>query len=150
MSLTQEQRENIVRVAKEWIGTKYRGNTCIKGVGCDCGQFLFGVYVEAGLVPADATLPKNYSLQVENRNDTDYIDTVRRFAREIPESEVKPGDIVLYKFGKGFYHGSIIVEWPAYILHSLQREGVTAGHGMNTRFRRREKVFFTLKDEVTK
>ena len=145
--LTDEQREHIITEAKEWIGTKYRGNTCIKGVGCDCGQFLFGVYAEAGFLPADTLLPKNYSLQIEHRNDTEYIDTVRRFARDIPESEVKPGDVVLYKFGKGFYHGCIVIEWPAFILHSLKREGVTGGHGMNHGFGKREKVFLTLRDE---
>ena len=42
MGLTDKQREKVCEVAKSWYGTPYRGWTCIKGVGCDCGQLLKG------------------------------------------------------------------------------------------------------------
>jgi cell wall-associated NlpC family hydrolase len=148
MPLTTEQRQRIVKEATAWIDTPYRPNTCIRQVGCDCGQFLFGCFSNLGFIPKDFDIPKNYSIQSAlHQNDPSYIDTARRVAREIPESEVQPGDFVIYKFGKAFSHGAIIVEWPHFIIHSLKRDGVTGGDGMNLRFAKREKVFLTLKDE---
>jgi cell wall-associated NlpC family hydrolase len=149
MPLTDAQRENIVRVAKEWYGTPYRPHTCLKGVGCDCGTLLKGVYTEAGHQPEDGIpTPEHYSVQTYlHRKSTEYIDIIAKYMREIPESEVKPGDVVVYKLGHAFAHAAIIVEWPKHVIHSLNREGVHAGHGMNFRFGRLEKKFYTVKDD---
>jgi cell wall-associated NlpC family hydrolase len=148
MPLTSTQREHIVKVAESWYHTPYRGWSCLKGAGVDCGQFLKGVYAEAGFLPGDIPLPKNYSLQVsQHRKDTEYIDTVARYMREIPEAEVLPGDVVIYKLGLAFAHGAIVVNWPEHIIHALERYGVTAGHGTNLKFGRLEKKFFTLREE---
>jgi hypothetical protein len=149
MPLTDQQREHIVEVAKYWYGTPYRGWTCLKGIGADCGQLLKGVYMEAGHQPADGVpTPLDYSLQVSlHRKSMEYINIIEKYMREIPESEVKPGDVVVYKLGLAFAHAAIIVKWPEHIIHSLNREGVTAGHGMNFKFGRLEKKFFTVRDE---
>jgi cell wall-associated NlpC family hydrolase len=149
MPLTDQQREHIVEVAKSWYGTPYRGWTCLKGVGCDCGQLLKGVFMEAGHRPQDGVpTPKDYSLQVYlHRKDTTYIDTIAKYFREISETDVKPGDVVAYKLGKGFAHAAIVVKWPEHVIHTLKREGVHAGHGNNNKFGRLEKKFFTLRDE---
>jgi cell wall-associated NlpC family hydrolase len=138
-----------VQVAKSWYKTPYRGWTCLKGIGCDCGQLLKGVYQEAGLRPPDGVpTPKDYSLRVaQHQASTDYIDTIGKYFREIPESEVLPGDIVVYKLGLAFAHAAIIVKWPEHIIHSLEREGVHAGHGMNNKFRPLQKKFYTLQDQ---
>jgi hypothetical protein len=147
--LTDEQREHIIEVAESWYGTPYHGWTCLKGIGCDCGQLLKGVFMEAGHQPPDGVpTPSDYSLDVWlHREDTTYVDTIMKYFREIPESEVKPGDIVCYKLGHAMAHAGIIKVWPEHIIHSLKRDGVTAGHGMNFKFGRLEKKFFTLKDE---
>jgi len=148
--LTNAQRELVTRIALQWVGTPYRPCSSLKGAGVDCGQFLAAVYQEAGLVPKDVELPNNYSVQVwQHKEDTTYLDIVSRFAREIPESEVLPADIVVYKLGKGFAHGAIIVHWDDFIIHALEKDGVTGGHGNNTMLAKRERKFFTLKDGVS-
>ena len=148
MPLTEQQRQNIVKVTESWYGTPYRGHSCLKGAGVDCAQLLKGVFVEAGHLREDIPLPKDYSLQVsQHRHDTEYIETVERYMREIPESEVLPGDVVVYKLGLAFAHAAIIKSWPEHVIHALERDGVTGGHGMNFKFGRLEKKFFTLKDE---
>lgn len=148
--MTPEERQRVVDVAKEWIGTPYRGWSCLKGAGCDCGQFVRGVYLEAfpekfkDCIP----LPKDYSLQIwQHKEDTTYLDIVSKYMREILESEILPGDVVLYKFGKGFAHGAIVVSWPEFVIHSLERYGVHGGHGKNHKFGKLERKSFTLKDE---
>jgi hypothetical protein len=152
MGLTEAHRKHLVEVAESWYGTPYHGWSCLKGAGVDCGQFLKGVYLEAGHPFDDGIpLPKDYSLQVsQHRKDTTYIETLEKYMREVPEAEVKAGDVVLYKLGLAFAHAAIIKIWPSHVIHALEREGVTAGHGMNFKFGRLEKKFYTLKDEFCK
>lgn len=157
MPLTDEQRLNLKRVTESWYGTPYRGWSAVKGKkgGTDCGQLVKAVYIEAGHRPEDGIpIAKDYSLQIwHHKNDTTYIDTVEKYMREIPESEAKMGDLVLYKFGRGFAHAAIIIDWPEHVVHANERDGVVAGHGgngefsRNLKFSRLEKRFYTVKDE---
>jgi hypothetical protein len=159
MPLTDEQRENIVKVAESWYGTPYRDCSAFKGPkgGVDCGQLIKAVFIEAGHRPADGIpVPQTYSTSVwQHKNDTTYIDTVEKYMREISESEVKAGDVVLYKMGRAFAHAAIIKIWPEHIIHCLSQiaGGVVGGHGGNGQFSRNLKFsgmvkkFFTLKDE---
>jgi hypothetical protein len=148
MPLSDKQRAKIVEVAESWYGTPYRDCSCLKGAGVDCGQLLKGVFLEAGHGREDGVpLPEVYSTQIWlHKDDTTYLDFINKYFREIPEPEVKPGDIVLYKFGRGFAHGAIIKEWANHVIHAMP-EGVVGGHGKNFKFGRLEKKFFTLKDE---
>lgn len=145
--LNDEQRAAIVKETQEWIGTPYRGWTCLKGIGADCGQLLYGVFRNCGLVPVIA-LPKDYSLQAsQHQASTEYVDLVSTYFREIPEAEVKPGDIVVYKLGLAYSHAAIIIRWPDYIIQAIGRHGVSGTHGTKTPiFRTRARKFFTLKD----
>ena len=91
MPLTNEQREQVVAEAMTWIGTKYAGWSCVKGAGVDCGQLLYGVFHNCGLIPEIPDLPKDYPLFIGlHRASTEYVDLVLKFFREIPESEVLP------------------------------------------------------------
>ena len=149
MALSAKQRARLVAVARSWVGTPYRGHSCLKGAGVDCGQLLKGVFVEAGHKFDDGIpIRSDYSLQVsKHRKDTEYIDTVRKYMREISEAEVRPGDVVVYKLDLAFAHAAIVVKWPEHVVHALNRGGVTGGHGKNFRFGALEKKFFTLRDE---
>jgi cell wall-associated NlpC family hydrolase len=146
--LDTQQRAAIVTEAKTWLGTPYRGWSCIKGVGTDCGQILYGIFHGLGFIPA-VDLPKDYSLQVsQHRASTEYIDLVDKFFRPITEAEVQPGDLVVYELGLAIAHAAIIVEWPRYIIHAEARHGVSGAHGTKSPlFKRAQRVFRTLKDE---
>jgi hypothetical protein len=148
MPLTTTERAHIVEVAKSWYHTPYRTHTCLKGVGADCGQLLKGVFMEAGHQPEDGVpTPKDYSPRVYlHRKSTEYKDMIEKYFREIPESEVLSGDIVVYQLGWAFAHAAIIAKWPEHVIHSLEKEGVHAGHGMNNKFSRLPRKFYTLKD----
>jgi cell wall-associated NlpC family hydrolase len=153
MDLTNEQRENILRVAKEWIGTPYRGWGAVKGYAADCGQLVKGIYFEAGHTPADGVpLPAAYGLAVaQHKFDVEYLDTFEKYFREIEESELKPGDVVLYKLRHffSFAHAAIVAEWPHYVIHATARHGVVGAHGINDpMFRGAQKKFYTFKNEV--
>jgi hypothetical protein len=128
------ERAAIVAEAKTWIDTPYRGWSCMKGCGCDCMQLLAGVFLNTGHVTKEALaalIPQTYSLNIgQHKEDTEYIDGVGKFMQEIPEAEVKPGDVVMYKLDLAFTHAAIVVEWPTYIIHALARHGVCGAHGI--------------------
>jgi len=152
--LTDIQRAAIVTEAKTWLGTPYRGWSAVKGAGVDCGQILYAVYHALAFIPT-IELPKDYSLQVsQHRASTEYLLIVDRFFREIPEEEVKPGDLVVYKIGLAYAHAALIVEWPRYVIQAEARHGVSGTHGTkNPALRERQYLngcprdFRTLRDE---
>jgi len=95
------------------------------------------------------TLPRDYSLQVsQHRASTEYIDLVAKYMREIPENEVQPGDVVVYKLGLAYAHGGIVVGWPDTVIHAIggNNRGVQHTHGKNTpKFNKHPRKFFTVK-----
>jgi cell wall-associated NlpC family hydrolase len=148
--MTTAQREAVVTEALTWMGTPYRGWSCVKGAGVDCGQLLYAVYHNVGLIP-EMKLPTDYPLFIGlHRASTEYVDLVLQYFREIPESEVLPGDVIIWKLtgSKSYCHGAIVKEWPTYFIHAFG-DRVKAGDAKSRlRFLKSEKLFFTLKDEA--
>lgn len=147
--MTNEQRDAVVAETETWIGTPYRGWSCVKGAGADCGQLLYGVYRNCGLIPEMTELPKDYPLFIGlHRASTEYVDLVLKFFREIPESEVQPGDLVVWRLSgsKSFCHGGIVKSWPDYFIHAYGDSVKASSAKSRLRFRMSEKLFYTLKD----
>lgn len=152
--LSGQQREVVVKEALSWAKTPYCGHSCVKGIGVDCGQLIYGVYRACGLLPKLA-LPTDYSLQVaQHRASTEYMDLVDTYFRAIPEAQVRPGDLVCYQLGIAIAHSAIIIEWPAFIIQAELRHGVSGSHGLNNPHLRAHhylhgtiREFRTLKDE---
>lgn len=151
--LTTAQRAAVVAEAKTWLKTPYRGWSCVKGVGTDCGQLIYGVFHNLGYVPV-LDLPKDYSLQIaQHRASTEYLDTVAQFFQEIPEASVLPGDLVLYQIGLAYAHAAIVVSWPGYLIQAELRHGVSGTHGFDPNMRKQRYIqgsvmrFATLQDK---
>jgi len=134
-------REKIIEVARSWIGTPFHDNCGVKGVGVDCAHFLARVFSESGM--SEEIQIEYYSPQFFlHTKEEKFASYVLQYSREITESEVQMGDIVLYKFGHSFAHGAIIVDWPKSIIHAHKLDGCvieTAAfdadlHGRKTRF----------------
>ena len=114
-----EQRARVVEVARTFIGTPFHDQQSLKGVGIDCAHLLREVYVEAGIIETFPIAP--YSPQFMLHTDEGLFESyVRRVAHEIEPESVKLGDIVLYKVGRSFAHGGIVVEWPRTIIHAFK------------------------------
>jgi cell wall-associated NlpC family hydrolase len=115
--MSDEQRDLVVKIATTYIGTPYHDNAGVLGHGIDCAHLLTMVYREAGLVK-DALVP-NYMPQWYLHSDKElYLDIVRRYAREIEASEAGPGDLALYRIGRVYSHGAVIVKWPDGVIHA--------------------------------
>lgn len=139
-----EERAAVVAEARTWLLTPYRDCACIKGAGVDCAFLLKAVFENAGLeapIQIEAYSPQWYL----HRNDELYLNKVLERAREITEAEAKPADVVLYKFGRCFAHGAIIMEggFPE-IIHAFKQAGkVILGDGAKGYLSTRERRFFT-------
>lgn len=106
-------RARVTALAREWIGTPYRHGARLKGIGCDC-TFVACVYEAAGLVPHLDIAP--YTPQAHlHREGSLYLDLVLRHGRRTDAP--LPGDMALYRYGRAFSHGAIVVEpgWPAVV-----------------------------------
>ena len=149
--MTDAQRAAIVQEAKSWIGTPYRGWSCLKGMGVDCGQLVYGVYRNCGLLPM-VDIPKDYCLLPGVHSSRSILeDLFLPHFREITEAEVRPGDPVLYKTAlrvatntPGFAHAVIVIRWPDYVLHCCTAHGDA---GKSPFFKLCPRRFLTLRDE---
>lgn len=139
-------RAAIIREARTWIGTRYHDHARVKGAGVDCAQLIAAVYHASGLIE-DLHIPYYSPQQFLHSDAEDYLRTVQGFAREIPEAEARPGDVVLYKLGRAFGHGAIIMPpgWPAIIHAHAASRMVVEGHGLDTMLgvKWRERRFFS-------
>lgn len=120
--LTAEQRSNIVRAAREWLGTPYHHHARIKHAGADCAMFPLSVYQECGVLPRNYQ-PPEYSVQWHlHRSEELYLREIENFVSEI-NGPPQPADFIVFRFGRTYSHGAIVVEWPI-VIHSYIPHGV--------------------------
>ncbi len=137
-----EERARVVTVARSWILTPYHHHGRLKGVGVDCATLLLEVFAEAGIVPALAT-PAYSPQHFLHRSVEKYLAEITKYAHET--SEPKPADIVVYKMGRTFSHGGIVVDpgWPAIVHADGAARMVIEDIGDGGRFADRERKFFS-------
>ncbi len=154
--IEQRQREMVVAEARTWLRTPYHHNQRTKGAGVDCANLPAAVYAAAGMIPEIP--PEEYSAQWHlhcNSDDPDterYLKRVLEYAREF-SGPPGPADFVLWKVGRRWAHGAIVIEWPV-IIHAAARAGeVILGDALRDPFDKklltdREPRYFTLWDTV--
>jgi hypothetical protein len=112
------ERQHVIEVARSWIMTPFHDCVAVKGAGVDCANLLAAVYAEAGVIkPVEIA---RYSPQwFLHRSEELFIGYVLRAGgREIDERDVEMGDIAMFKLGRCFAHGAIIINWPDRIIHA--------------------------------
>lgn len=148
MQFTDEQiadsRETVCNIARSWIGTPYHHMGRIKGAGVDCAMFPLEVYREAGLI-GEIDVPYYPADWMLHRSEEIYLGIVKRLASELRSHEaVQPGDFAIYRFGRCFAHGAIVLEWPT-IIHALTGRGIVLANGESEGcLLGRQKRFFSL------
>ena len=86
----------IVGAARGWIGTPYRHQASLKGVGCDCLGLLRGVWRE--LKGEEPETPPPYSQDwAEAKGEETLYKALKRHLREIPAAAIKHGNVVLFR-----------------------------------------------------
>jgi NlpC/P60 family putative phage cell wall peptidase len=109
-------RPAVVAAARSWIGTPYHHAADVKGHGVDCAMILVRVYCDLGLV--ELFDPRPYTRDwMLHRDDERYLGFLLARAKIV--AEPKPGDVILFRFGRCFAHGGIVaVANPLTIVHA--------------------------------
>ena len=117
-------RAAVIAEARRWIGTPFHHAARVKGAGVDCLMLLAEVYERAGVTRHIE--PPFYVPDWHLHRDAEhYMDGLLRHARPI-EGPPLPGDVALFRFGRTFSHGAVVVEWPR-LIHAYWSIGVVWG-----------------------
>ena len=118
------RRLAVIIEARGWLRTPYHHMGRVKGCGTDCLMLLAEVYERAGVVPR-IDVPFYAPDWNLHRDAERYLGGLMQYAREV-EGSPRQGDVVVFKFGRCFAHGAIIVAWPR-LIHAWWNAGVVYG-----------------------
>lgn len=121
--MSPADRRAVVAEAMTWLRTRYHHHQRLKGVGVDCAQILCAVYEACGLVEHVET--GQYATDWHlNRSEEIYAQWLARYCVRLPpDTAPQPGDIALFRFGRCYSHGAIVVDG-GLLVHAVLRRGV--------------------------
>lgn len=90
--------ETIVALARGWIGTPYRHQASLRGVGCDCLGLLRGVWREALGPEPEAAPPYSASWAESARAGSDPLAEAARRHLAPVDGPPRAGDVLLFRF----------------------------------------------------
>lgn len=117
-------RDEVVRIARSWIGTPYHHQASCIGVGADCLGLVRGVY--RSLYAQEAEEPPPYSPDWgEASGQETLISAARRNFCEGDVGDPQPGDVLVFRMCRGAIakHAAILVS-ASTMAHAVERIGV--------------------------
>jgi cell wall-associated NlpC family hydrolase len=118
---TKITRQQIVTEALTWLGTPYHHHQCVKGVGVDCVQLLFGVGKNVGFVDKDDIIP-NYEPLARGSF------MIRQLEKYLVESSViKIANVLVIRFNNLDTHSAIVVDEKKFVHASATARKVCYG-----------------------
>ena len=107
--LEAEQRASAVRECLTWVGTPFQDRGFVKGPGgaVDCAMMLVGTYGAAGLIGEFD--PRPYPPRwFQHSSEERFLACLEQLgARET--GAALPGDVLVWRFGRTFAHGSVLI-----------------------------------------
>lgn len=126
MSSELEERAAVVAEALTWRGTRFHEGARVKGAGVDCGQLLLASYETCGIFEHVETGQWTRDWFLHEEGPERYLELLDRLGLEAPLPPKRvplPGDAVIWRFGRKFSHGGIVVRWP-FVVHVFQGRSV--------------------------
>lgn len=95
-----ETRARALEIAGTWLGTPYRHQASRKGVGCDCLGLMLGIWRElyGEAEPVRLTYSPDWA---ETARGEPLLDALRQRCGELNPSEMRPGDILAFRWQPG-------------------------------------------------
>jgi NlpC/P60 family putative phage cell wall peptidase len=118
-------RAMIACEARAWIGTPYRHQASLKGVGCDCLGLVRGVWRE--LLGAEPELPPAYSADwAEASGEETLALAATRHLAPVALDALQPGDVLLFRWRANLpaKHAAILVA-PERMVHAHDGHAVS-------------------------
>ncbi len=105
-----ETRTAIVAAARTWLGTPYRHQASLKGVGCDCLGLIRGVWRE--IYGTEPERPPAYAPDwAEAARGEPLAEAASRYLARLGDvGEIMPGDLILLRWREGLVakHAAIV------------------------------------------
>lgn len=136
-------RQVIVAAAMTWLGTPYRHQASLRGVGCDCLGLLRGVWRELyGDEPEE--MPAYTADWAEARGGDRFADAAGRHMASVPPEAAKTGDLLLFRWRENLpaKHAAILIA-PDRFLHA-QDGAAVATAALSPWWRRRAAFAFSF------
>ena len=122
MTISAEDGKKIADAAMTWLGTPHINNARVKGKGVDCGMLLIGAVEDAGLMPKNSVEIAPYSNEWHlHHSDEWFLNYVKKYCRKVRKP--RPGDILLYQYGRCVSHGAIYIGNDR-VIHAVIQQGV--------------------------
>jgi NlpC/P60 family putative phage cell wall peptidase len=133
----------IIAAARGWIGTPYRHQASLKGVGCDCLGLLRGVWREV-IGPEPETVPPYARTWAETGGGEAMATALGRHLVAVPIAAALPGAVLLFRFRRDLpaKHAGILAT-PTSFIHAYAGAAV-AESPLLPWWRRRIAYAFTL------
>jgi NlpC/P60 family putative phage cell wall peptidase len=138
------RRDEVVDFARAWIGTPYRHQAALKGVGCDCLGLVRGVWRE--VMGAEPETPPPYTPDwAEALGRETLAEAARRHFLEIAPGHAQAGDVLLFRWRAHLpaKHAGILTA-PDRMIHAQERAAVTE-IALNDWWRRRVAYAFQFR-----
>jgi NlpC/P60 family putative phage cell wall peptidase len=94
-------RAVIVAEARSWIGTRYRHQASVKGVGCDCLGLVRGVW-RACVGDEPEAAPAYAPDWAESSGEESLANAALRHLVPVARDQFREGDVLLFRWREGF------------------------------------------------
>ncbi len=127
----------IIAEARSWLGTPWRHQASVKGVGCDCAGLVRGVGNRLGLMDCREGTPgtaefAGYGRAPEPKRMIRALDRFMDRRGGVPQS----GDVLLMRFDRDPQHLAILTD-EGTIVHALSSAGRVVEHRLSPGWRAR-------------
>lgn len=120
-----DQAYLIIKEALEWLGTPYKHESRLKGVGCDCIGLVIGVWekVFGESIPID--IPKYSPDWNDHKMDDPMVKQAARVMKRVPVNALKPSNVIVFRMNPNMAakHCGILISDKQFI-HSYSRSSV--------------------------
>lgn len=127
--------DDVVRVARAWLGTPYHHQASVRGVGTDCLGLIRGVWRELYGFAAEEPPPYSHDWAEASGMET-MLDAASRNMRAVDLRDARAGDVVVFRLRPGSVakHAAIL-SGAARMIHAM--EGVPVSEVSFSRWWRR-------------
>ena len=117
--------QKVLAMAESWIGTPYRHQASLLGVGCDCLGLIRGIW--RGLYGHEPELPPPYAPDWAERGCEDRLmAAAKRHFLTVPDmEEAQPGDMLLFRWRADVAAKHLgILAGPEHFIHAYEQAAV--------------------------
>ena len=124
---TPARQAGLRAVAQSWLGTPFMPNAAVKGSGVSCQKLVGAIYIEAGFLPKNFSVPETAMDWSNAHRDSlmaSFMETLPEFETLTPGTSAQPGDMVGFKLGGCVHHCGLVVGADGKFIHCLRGHGV--------------------------